>query len=188
MRPPSAMILAVREAFGDRPLVGAEIGVYVGHNAEFILETLNIQKLYLIDPFDPNNDFEGYIKTRLAKAKAPALERLEPFKDKIQWLFMTSDDAVSHIGEHLDFVYIDGNHSYIYVKRDIENYSCLVRVDGFVGGHDYMMRSRPPIEAKRAVDEFIKESGCELFFSREFDPHHPDWWFRKNGTSCKLCS
>lgn len=176
-RPPSAMILAVKEAFGNIPLIGAEIGVYVGHNAQFILETLNIRKLYLIDPFDPDNDFEGYIKTRLAKAKAPALERLEPFKDKIQWLFMTSDKAIRHIEEPLDFVYIDGNHSYTYVKRDIENYSWLVKVGGFVGGHDFMMRGRPPIEAKRAVNEFVAEHSCNLVVSKEFDPHHPDWWF-----------
>lgn len=179
VRKPSAMILAVKDAFGNQPLIGAEIGVYLGENAEFILQNLNIQKLYLIDPFDPDNDFEGYIKPALGRAKAKAVARLAPFAEKIEWLFMTSDVAVTRITEPLDFVYTDGNHSYVYVKRDIVNYHPLVRPGGFLGGHDYMMRVRPPIEVKRAVDEFISEHEYELVISREFEPHHPDWWIRK---------
>jgi len=173
------MILAVKEAFGDRPLTGAEIGVFIGDNAKFILDTLNLQRLYLIDPFDPNNDFEAYIKPRVGKARAHVVKRLEQYEHIVTWLFVTSDEAVDRITDILDFVYIDGNHSYEYVKRDIGNYYRLVRPGGFVGGHDYMMRKKPPIEAKRAVDEFVQEHGCDLVVSKEFDPHHPDWWFRK---------
>lgn len=177
-RPASAAILAIKEVFKDTPLVGAEIGIYLGDNAEFILKVLNMQKLYLIDPFDPDNDFEGYCKPKLGKVKQRTLARFVPYADKVEWLLHTSDDAIPFITEPLHFVYIDGNHSYEYVKRDLENYWKLVRSGGFVSGHDYAMRAKPPIEARLAVDEFVAGHEVDLIVSREFDPHR-DWWFRK---------
>lgn len=177
-RPISAAILAIREMFKDTPLVGAEIGVYLGDNAEFILEVLNMQKLYLIDPFDPDNDFEGYCKPKLGKVKQLTLDKLLPYAAAVEWLFHTSDDALPFITEPLHFVYIDGNHSYAYVKRDLENYWKLVMPGGVVSGHDYATRKKPPIEARLAVDEFVAAHNLDLTISREFDPHM-DWWFRK---------
>ncbi len=177
-RPISAAVLAIKEVFGDMPLIGAEIGVYLGDNAEFILNVLNMQKLYLIDPFDPNNDFEGYCKPKLSKVKQRTLDRFEPYADKVKWLFHTSDDAIPFITEPLHFVYIDGNHSYSYVKRDLEHYWHLVRSGGVISGHDYANRAKPPIQARMAVDEFVLEYDVDLTISREFDPHM-DWWFHK---------
>ena len=34
-------------------------------------------------------------------------------------------------------VYIDGDHNYAQVKRDVVNYSSLVKQGGFLTGHDY---------------------------------------------------
>lgn len=39
-------------------------------------------------------------------------------------------------GHAVDFVYIDGDHSYEGVKRDFESYVSLVADDGIVGLHD----------------------------------------------------
>jgi predicted O-methyltransferase YrrM len=39
-------------------------------------------------------------------------------------------------GEPLDFLFIDGDHSYDGVKRDFELYSTLVRPGGIIGLHD----------------------------------------------------
>ena len=37
----------------------------------------------------------------------------------------------------IDFVYIDGNHTYDYVTQDITEWSKKVRKGGIVSGHDY---------------------------------------------------
>ena len=39
-------------------------------------------------------------------------------------------------GASIDFLYIDGDHGYEYVKTDFLNYSPLVRSKGLVGFHD----------------------------------------------------
>lgn len=38
--------------------------------------------------------------------------------------------------EHFDVVFIDGNHSYNYVKQDLENYSKKVKSGGIIALHD----------------------------------------------------
>ncbi len=173
----SQMMANFKESFGDKSVVGVEIGVFRGEHAEFILQTLNVRKLYLIDPFDSNDpDFVGHCKRHISASKAVAEKRLAPYSDKLVWLCMRSDDAVDKVEEELDFVYIDGNHSYDFVMRDIRNYFRLVRSGGWIGGHDYMIRISPSIEVKRAVDDFVSETGYELHSgSGKF----PDWWICK---------
>jgi cephalosporin hydroxylase len=45
-------------------------------------------------------------------------------------------DQVKNITPELDFLFIDGNHMYDYVKMDFEMYSPLVKKGGIVAFHD----------------------------------------------------
>jgi len=45
-------------------------------------------------------------------------------------------EQVKQITPELDFLFIDGNHMYEYVKKDYEMYSPLVRKGGLVAFHD----------------------------------------------------
>lgn len=51
-----------------------------------------------------------------------------------------------------DMVFIDGDHQYVQVKRDIENYRPLLSPRGLLSGHDYS-ESHPGVV--QAVDETI---------------------------------
>jgi hypothetical protein len=57
--------------------------------------------------------------------------------------------------ESLDFVFIDGDHSYEGVKEDIENWIRKVKVGGIIAGHDYITEDIHSQGVKRAVDEMI---------------------------------
>ncbi|GAI57889.1 unnamed protein product [marine sediment metagenome] len=83
-----------------------------------------------------------------------------------------SADAVNLIPDNLDFVYIDGNHAYEFVKEDIKNYWPKVKKGGVFGGHDYYNLSKAR-EVKKAVDEFVKENKLKLFTG------NIDWWVVK---------
>lgn len=173
------MIHFLKMVFSTKPVVGAEVGVYAGQNALSILQTLNIEKLYLIDPYIP---YEGYNEPKnnvseLNKAREIAMLRLLNYSDVIEWLFMRSDEAATKIQDSLDFVYIDANHAYDYVKRDIYDYYRLVKPYGYIGGHDYVLSYKPVvIEVKRVVDDFVNEYGYDLCIG-SFD--FPDWWVQK---------
>jgi predicted O-methyltransferase YrrM len=164
------------KAYGRKPISGAEIGVYAGDHARMLLGVLNLQRLYLIDPYNPDDpDFAGHCKPKLPAAKEIAHRELKLWEAIIRWYEVTSDQAVHTITELLDFVYIDGNHSYDYVRRDIDNYLPLVRPGGFIGGHDYMMRGTPEISVKAAVDDYVAEHNLTLHVS---EGQYPEWWIR----------
>lgn len=152
-----------------KELVGVEIGVATGDNAESILYNLPIKKLYLVDPYQIYEDYSaGTSFNPLKIAESIAFERLSKYKDKIIWIKKKSEKAVKDIPDNLDFVYIDGNHSYKYVKQDIENYYPKLKVGGILAGHDYWKGS-----VKKAVEEFVGGKGLKVY-NEEYD-----WWVVK---------
>ena len=38
---------------------------------------------------------------------------------------------------YFDWIYIDGNHTYEYVKQDLEGYRPKVKPGGYMAGDDY---------------------------------------------------
>jgi len=135
---PRGFIRFLKEQKKD--LVGAEVGVNKGENALNILKYLPIKKLYLIDPYQEYKEYSDKVTIATQKglsiAENQAHKRLNRFKDKIVWLKEFSDLAFKKIPEKLDFVYIDGNHNYEFVKKDIENYYPLLKEKGILAGHD----------------------------------------------------
>lgn len=167
-RTPRPMILFAKKHFAGRQnLKGIEIGVEKGDNAMSILKELPIEKLFLIDPYIPYEDAGGHADYSADYAIAHA--KLVEYTQCV-WLRKTSESANSELQnkELVDFVYIDGNHSLEFVKKDIMLYYPLIRDNGLIGGHDYT----PYYESvMRAVNDFAEQSDLELHSVI------PDWWF-----------
>ena len=152
-----------------RNLVGAEIGVNFGINARDILERFDIKRLYLIDPYTPYMD--GKI-LRERSFEHEAKKYLKDFENKITWIKDYSWNAVFKVPE-LDFVYIDGDHSYPAVRTDMDLYYPKVKIGGLFAGHDYGERYEG---VTRAVDEFFSINNEELQTGSG-----TDWWCIKKG-------
>lgn len=72
--------------------------------------------------------------------------------------------------DYIYSIYIDGNHSYSYVKKDIENYSKKILPRGILSGHDFDYRSPGVI---KAVTEFCNKNKFKL------NTFGSDWWIIK---------
>jgi predicted O-methyltransferase YrrM len=57
----------------------------------------------------------------------------------------------------IDFLFIDGDHSYLGVKTDYENYSPLVRPGGLVAFHDTLMAADDKSLDNMGVSKFFRE-------------------------------
>jgi len=159
---------ALQQLVGKKDLVGVEIGVDEGYNSKNILDNLDVKKLYLVDPWKPYDQFKKQ-ESHYQIAK----KILADYSDKVVWLRMTSDEAVDKIPNELDFVYIDGNHRYEFVKDDIENYLPKVREGGLLAGHDYEFS-----EVHRAVNEILKKD-YHIYSGKSLDCNPYDWWIFK---------
>lgn len=150
----------------------AEIGVFEGAFSKQIIDTIQPKTLYMIDLFtgitcsgneDGNDvvirDMDGVYEALLVYAKTKPEAVL--IKDQ------SSDALKTFADDSLDMVYIDGDHSYDGVKRDLSSSYPKVRPGGWIMGHDYEMnmlkaRTRYEFGVKRAVDEFCTEHGLSI--------------------------
>lgn len=165
-------------------LIGAEIGVQAGVHAEQLLSVWP-GTLILIDPW---TQYDYGIYTDMANIATEEQElymtdcfrRMAKFGDRAQVVRMFSHEAAVKMPDaSLDFVYIDGNHTYPYVKRDLELWYPKVKVGGLVSGHDYTVNAEDIIRGfgvKPAVNEFVADKIDELYVS---DEEWPNWAFFK---------
>lgn len=117
--------------------VGAEIGVYKGGFTEKFCQAG--LKMYAIDPWmaysgagrpSKLQERQDYIYEEEAK------KRLAPYDCTL--IRATSMDALKEFKDgSLDFVYIDGDHTFRYIAEDLFEWSKKVRSGGVVSGHDY---------------------------------------------------
>jgi len=122
--------------------VGAEIGVCTGRYSEILCKYNPKVSLFCIDPWQEydeyperflhKNGFAADVANDYANAKA----RLSKYGCTLIKEFST-DAAKKFPDNSLDFVYIDGNHSFPYVIADLQAWSRKVRPGGIISGHDY---------------------------------------------------
>lgn len=134
--------------------VGCEVGVWRGEFAHRILNQAKPERLYLIDPWMELPGKEKYKFQYQRQREMDTFRRLKRYiKNRTAIILRyTSDQAVQFIPEPLDYVYIDGDHSYEQVSKDLRNYYKLVKPGGVLAGDDYADEN-----VARAVRDFCDE-------------------------------
>ena len=69
----------------------------------------------------------------------------------------TVEEMAALFPEGIDFLFIDGDHSYKGVKQDFEDYSPLVRTGGLVACHDTLMAADDSSLHNMGVAKFFRE-------------------------------
>jgi hypothetical protein len=160
--------------------VGCEVGVHTGDTASKVLAALPGIKVYhAVDPWESYEKYDG------TKYRKPGNKRYKTWKSAKEAFIartnsynktvihqMTSVDAVKRIkDDSLDWVFIDANHEYDYIKENLELWTPKVKKGGLVSGHDYENKKWSGI--KKAVDEFVPKE--KLNVAEEFLV----WWYIK---------
>lgn len=156
---PWQIVDVTRKRFeGILDIVGVEIGTATGISAlHLVREIPSISKLYTIDPwkhFDGGEFEAGQSQRYHDNNMAEAYVRNKAYMDRIEFCRMTSDEFFNaNKNLVVDFVWIDGDHSYEQVKKDIMNAMNIIKDGGLIGGHDY----KNGVGVKIAVDEIFKK-------------------------------
>lgn len=143
--------------------VGAEIGVFRGGFTEQILEVVQPRCLHLIDPWHEDELYtrtskrhgepHGFMERCFEEVQAKLADRTASGQVEIHRA--PSDSVAEEFDDgYFDWVYIDGDHSYEAVKRDLSLYLPKARPGGIVAGDDY---DKAKCGVQRAVDELAAE-------------------------------
>jgi len=129
-----------------------EIGSLQGNSATHFLNNYDIGSMVCCEPFG---------RTKTVPDKELFLLNIEKTgqKDKVDLVELMSDDFFKQNKKTYDFIYIDGSHEYLQVKKDtINGWKCL-DIGGIMIFDDYKMctlYTDDGIGAKPAIDEFLK--------------------------------
>jgi predicted O-methyltransferase YrrM len=142
----------VQPTTGQGRLNFIEVGSFAG--ASLLQSYLALQwfgmplKMYSVEP----------------QGQAQFYEVLRELKDCVSHLKMFSDAAAPILAQELassgglaDAIFIDGDHSYEGVKKDIERYFPLLKVGGVVLFHDYL----PPLDERNRAFILNHHANCE---------------------------
>lgn len=115
-----------------------EVGTYDATFAVRLMEECQPAKLVCVDPYAAYDGFKDAMNEHpLQKVYETALSRLAPYGEHAEILRQFSEEAAQRFADNsLDFVYIDGNHSYPYVLRDLEAWFPKVKSGGIICGDD----------------------------------------------------
>ena len=146
---------------------GVEVGVAWAGYSRQILSQWKGRKLWLVDPHEDYPDYK----------EDTTLMQLDLYPEGVwRWIISEQPNRAALIpfhsiqaaplfrSESLDFVYIDGNHSYKHTMLDLDAWHSKVKPGGIVAGHDYLNKLDEGwhCEVKRAVDDWIKEPQIDL--------------------------
>lgn len=132
-----------------------EVGVWRGDFSKLLLDTWHGQKLTLVDPWRVLDDYTDYLNGTDRNIDYDiCCQKLACHAGRWDTLRFLSEEAASYCKDDLfDFVYIDANHEYEYISRDLRLWYPKVRSGGIFAGHDYYSTVTWP-GVQKAVNEF----------------------------------
>ncbi len=182
----------LEEVKNKRPKIFLEVGVFHGVTARNICELLyKIHKddfKYIgLDLFEeneenkseviPNTNFSNplkniyfkYIKKQNPYTKEAVEDLLKKFKNNVNLIKGNSNLVLKKIDmSKIDYVFLDGGHTYETVKNDLECCLEVIKSNGTILCDDYNFGHLPDV--KNAIDEFVKKNNlnCQILCDGRF--------------------
>ena len=121
-----------------RPMTGCEIGVDKGDTTKRLLDAFPNLRLYGIDPWRRGQQMKRRHRREWAQRDYEvALKNLQPYGGRVTLIREDSHTGSPQVPNDLDFIFIDGDHSYNGVRIDSKTSSVKLKDSGLLIGHDY---------------------------------------------------
>jgi hypothetical protein len=145
--------------------VCAEVGVWKGKFSKRIIRNTSPNKLHLIDPWSFQPDFP---MRKFGGKHARTQEDMDRIFEGVQRRFRRipavsihrrcSEEALGEFRDgYLDWIYLDGNHAFEFITKDLELSFSKVRSGGFISGDDYTWGRKTGFPVEKAVRKFVEE-------------------------------
>jgi cephalosporin hydroxylase len=137
-----------KRIFGKRPITVLEIGARYGASSKLIINNFIVEKYIIVDPYTGYDDYkiDGFnqIISNDESIYSKVQSDLNSIHHNVIFHRRFSNDiaVLNNIPDKsVDFIFIDGNHTYKYVLQDLENYYPKLTTNGILCGDDFFMRT-----------------------------------------------
>jgi hypothetical protein len=162
--------------------IGAEVGVWFGNSSQKFLGR-GVRELHLVDawsiePYKESTEhgtYENYLERYSKMCGGNTEKDFQKYYDSVYRTVkstigtdprvtiyrMNSNEWFDSFDKKLDWIYVDGDHSYEGCLRDLNNALKVVRVGGLILGDDYKWPDTKfgKTGVTRAVDKFCYSNG-----------------------------
>lgn len=152
--------------------ITCEIGFFRGEYSKEINDILKPQRHYVIDTFSDINMVSGDKDGNNVSRQDMTL--MYEYSRSLGYITIKGDSELLGLTELFDFIYIDADHSYDWVMKDLRNSIRRMKTGSILAGHDYSQDKFPG--CYRAVNDFctqydlsislITDDGCPSYFIR----------------------
>ena len=148
LKPSAREYLKIAE---NKPVKLLEVGVMQGRNALNLYSAFNIDKLYLMDQWFKK--WESYDYPHMLDV---AMQTFEKFEGKNDVIIIRADSLIFDLfpDYYFDYIYLDSNHSYEHVIKELPKYWKYLKKGGMFCGDNIEQDGM-----RRALDEFVKGIG-----------------------------
>lgn len=141
---------------------GAELGVWYGKTYFRLLENCPELTLIGVDNWDPKYPHFAH-HTNQTENRAEVMANKKPYGERAIILEMEMSAAAGTIPDgSLDFIFIDGDHTYEGCKKDILCWLPKLKGSGWIIGHDYLWPG-----VNQAVKELLSPVCCPILETDE---------------------
>jgi predicted O-methyltransferase YrrM len=112
---------------------GVEIGCLDGFSTVVILDSSKL-RLTSVDPFIPDS-----MSPNLVGSQARFHANTKPYGERSRLLVAYSWNVAPGWTEPLDFLFLDGDHTWAAVKRDYDDWTPKLKIGGILAMHDARM-------------------------------------------------
>ena len=165
--------------------ISLEIGVHRGDFSKKLFLNFRPKKLVLVDPwkvFDEsiykqswygNSDKLGQKKQDQYYEEVTNHFEKEILNGEVE-IFRTTSDKYFRTNKYkFDLIYIDGNHLYDFVQKDISNSLNHINDDGIIVLDDYKLKGWWNDGVTKAIDYFVNAKKIKILDSHNlFNYHH----------------
>ncbi len=154
-----------------------EVGVASGNHAKEMMQVLNPKLFYLVDCYRKK---KGEQLDRRTMAYKAVIENIK-FDNRFKLIEDFSHIACKQVPNELDLAYIDAEHDYDNVKRDIACWYPKVRTGGVLCGHDWAERGvRTAVQQAFPIINPSTPKEKRVGWGLEFyENKNADWWIVK---------
>ena len=175
-----------------------ELGVYTGRASLVMLRHIKVMRgqLYAIDWFKGNLGVEAIINTTFERHDIQAIYqnniREYGYEAHTNLIVATTESAAPIVADQsVDILFIDADHRYSQVRRDILNWYPKLKSGGLLAGHDFEKRLEE-CDWQRVLEKCEEDftDGCHYGVIRavsEFFPnvqHEGRIWYTERDSEC----